>query len=817
MVNKGLAAHLRDIWEGKLGSPDGCVNLVAAGEAMRTARGMMFDDLRRWAGTIEVSSLVTSPENSAAAAPDAVVVPEKTLREIKADQVELLFEMDRGSGIKPVVAFIATTWIIAGFNSAMPWAALALYCAAWTWYNSIQLTFLKSKTRRENPEFWIRLFTLASLGTGLAWGLGAAAWFDKTDLANQAIISLVITGVGASSIITRAMHRPATYAFLIPAGIPLAVLMLHTQTTFGFLMTAFGTLFVTGLLQWGNRLKKSQLDNMALRYQNEALVQSLSEERRTAEAAKEAAVAGNRAKGEFLATMSHEVRTPLNGILGMARLLQNSELNDEQNEQLDVIIESGEMLNTVLNDILDLSKLEAGRLDVDPEPFNVLNAADSVLRLLRPGAGQKGLEVELCTDLPEGMLARGDAHRVRQVLLNLVGNAVKFTEQGEVIITVSHSGSNDLPASIKDAVPANSVVVTIADTGIGIAPDVIPQLFQPFRQADQTTTRKYGGSGLGLAICRRLMSLMNGEIGVTSNPGKGSTFWFTLPAVQEKRVETPASSRRARTSEGSAAQDNHIPRVILLAEDNDLNAKVAEALLGRAGHAVVRAHNGKEAVDHIRKVIETGEPLPDLILMDVRMPLMSGIEATRAIRNLGGTAARLPIVALTADVSLTDIDDNGPLRVPGNKDVRFDGVLPKPIMPDLLNRAIDRYAGSTLHPCSIGADDPRVDAAQLTALITSLGNKEAQELIETFTCDIADIAQGLNAAAKQGNTAEVRTRAHNLAGAAANLGFVALADAARQLNAAAHSDSMEAVTSELGRVAKAITDAEDVVGLLKSA
>ena len=761
--------------------------------------------------------MVTSPENAADAAPDAIVVPEETIREIKADQVELLFEMDRGSGIKPVVAFIATTWIIAGFHSAMPWAALALYCATWTWYHSIQLAFLKNKARRANPEYWARLFTIASLGTGLAWGLGAAAWFDSPDIGNQAIISLVITGVGASSIITRAMHRPATFAFLIPAGIPLAILLIATQTSFGYLISGFGVLFVAGLIQWGNRLKRSQLDNIALRFQNEALVESLSEERLVAEAAKEAAVAGNRAKGEFLATMSHEVRTPLNGILGMARLLQNSDLNTEQNEQLAIIVESGEMLNTVLNDILDLSKLEAGRLDVDPEPFNVLSAAQGVLRLLRPGARQKGLDVELCADVPEGMLARGDAHRVRQVLLNLVGNAIKFTEQGEVTVTITHSDSTDLPAAIKSAAPAGSVIVTIADTGIGIAPDVVPQLFQPFRQADQTTTRKYGGSGLGLAICRRLLGLMDGDIGVTSNLGAGSTFWFSLPAVQEIQVARPAPDFHAAAANDGSAQDGPKARFILLAEDNDLNAKVAHALLGRAGHTVLRTRDGKETLNWVRNAAEKGEELPDLILMDVRMPVMSGIEAAQAIRDLGGLPAKLPIIALTADVSLTDIDASAPARVPGNDANCFDGVLPKPIMPDLLNHAIEEHAGAAIHPKGIAPEDPRFNTAQLADLIATLGNATVSELIETFASDMADISQGLKAAAVEGDTSEVRSRAHNLAGTAASLGFVALASAARQLDNAARTDNMEAITPELGNVDEAIADAEDIVEQLKTA
>jgi len=772
----------------------------------------MFDALSKWASTIELSPLVTTSEGAAEAAPDAVVLPDESIRRLKADQVELLYGMDRTSGLKPVIAFFVTTWIIAGFNSAMPWAALALYCAAWTWYHSLQMEFLKTETRRENPEFWARQFTLASLCTGLAWGLGAVAWFDRTDLANQAIVSLVVLGVCASSIITRALHRPAKLAFLLPAGVPLAASLLVTGTTFGFLMTAFGLLFAMGLFQWGKTLKTSQLDSFALSIQNEALVESISEERRIAEKAKEVAEAANRAKSEFLATMSHEVRTPLNGILGMARILQNSNLNEEQEDQLGVIVESGEMLNTVLNDILDLSKLEAGRLDVAPEPFNVQSTAESVVKLLMPGARQKDLNVEICTDTSKVTMAKGDAHRVRQVLLNLIGNAIKFTDAGEVTVIIADAGSPQLPKGAGEGVALGNVIVAVKDTGIGISHNVLPQLFQPFRQADQTTTRRYGGSGLGLAISRRLMDLMGGEIGVVSARGDGSTFWFSLPAAEG--FQTPVVQEIAKPA---AAPDQSTSRFILLAEDNDLNAKVAEALLGRAGHEIVRTCDGAETVAWVRKAVNDGAQLPDLILMDIRMPKMSGIEAAIAIREMSGPAAELPIIALTADITMADIEGAGPSRVPVEYGNHFDGVLPKPVTPGHLSKAIEDHTSTPFHPRRVKGDDPRFDSQQLGELLSTLGTKTVSELIEAFTGDVEDIEQRLKIAAAQGDASEVRARAHNLAGVAASLGFVALADAARRLNDVARTESLGDITPEISGVTDAIAGAGEIVEQLKSA
>ncbi len=651
----------------------------------------MIDAFCKWAETIEVSSLVTAPKD-ADAAPAAAVLPDETIREIKADQVELLYRMDRGSGLRPVVVFFVATGVVAGFESAMAWAAMGLYCAAWTWYQGLQRTFEKAAKRRENPEHWALQFTLATLSRGLAWGLGGAAWFQVSDFTHQALATVVVLGVIATSVITHALHRPATFAFVLTAVFPLALLLVTSGTSFGFMMTGFGILFVTSLLHSSKNLNRSQIDSIALQHQNEALVETVSEERRIAEKAKDAAEAGSRAKTEFLATMSHEVRTPLNGILGMAQILKNSDLNEKQTEQLDDIVESGEMLSTVLNDVLDLSKLEAGRLEIEPTPFNLQDAAESVVRLLRPGARHKGVKVEIAPGTAGKVYATGDTHRVRQVLLNLIGNAIKFTEEGEVNVTIAPAGAAQLPAGAGAGVPAGNVVVAIADTGIGIGAQFVPDLFKPFRQADQTTSRKYGGSGLGLAISKRLMDVMGGKIGVVTPQKTGSTFWFSLPAA-----EKPSKDSFTRGNENPTKDEAARPCFILLAEDNDLNAKVASALLGKAGHEVMRTHDGLETVEWMQDAVSNGGRLPDLILMDVRMPHLSGDEAAKTIRKMGGGVAQLPILALTADVSLSEFKDKG-AALPDQYEGCFDGVLPKPITPGDLARAIGRFTCTTASP-----------------------------------------------------------------------------------------------------------------------
>ena len=371
--------------------------------------------------------------------------------------------------------------------------------------------------------------------------------------------------------------------------------------------------------------------------------------------AKEDAEAANRAKSTFLATMSHEIRTPLNGVLGMAQAMAADELCPVQRERLDVVRQSGETLLAILNDVLDLSKIEAGKLELEEVEFDVGELAQGAHAAFTAIANKKGLSFDLTVERSARGVYRGDSTRIRQIIYNLVSNGLKFTSQGEVRVVIARAGG--------------VLNVKVRDTGVGIPQERLAHLFQKFEQADASTTRQYGGTGLGLAICRELASLMGGTISATSAPGKGTTFEVRLPikyiGAASRKAAAPVAAPAAApiTSQG----DGQPPLRVLAAEDNTVNQLVLKTLLHQIGVDPTVVDNGEDAV--VAWETETW----DLILMDVQMPRMDGPTATRRIRQLEVELGRerTPIIALTANAMSHQVAEYAA--------VGMDGFVAKPI------------------------------------------------------------------------------------------------------------------------------------------